>query len=465
MSMWSPRIDTNARVKYIGIVEAIEADIKNRLLKPGDRLPAQRQIADSLSVDLTTVTRAINEAARRGLVETQRGNGCFIAQTTFSHYNSSQLIEGKPLDLSMNNPPIPSGLNLEKKISEAISELSLSGISASHHLCYQETAGHPDDREAGQQWLSSKLTDLNSDQLLISSGAHSALFCLLSYLKRRGAKTVAAPEFSYPGLRAMAEQLQLDVVGISMDEQGIIPEQLQLQCAKQTIDILYVIPNIDNPTTATLSAQRRESLIVLANQYDLTIIEDDPYYQFVDEKLPSLFNMARDRTWHIATISKCLSPSLRVAYIASPNINDALGLTEEMRISHLMAPPLMTAVVSHWIRHHKIDEITQAIKTENIRRQSLAQPIFQQSDISSHPASPHLWLRMPHGYKALDFAEQASRIGVSIVPSTAFVMFRSRSQAVRISLGASSDYESLKQGLALLSDLYRPGLIRSKTIV
>lgn len=465
MSMWSPRIDTNARVKYIGIVEAIEADIKNRLLKPGDRLPAQRQIADSLSVDLTTVTRAINEAARRGLVETQRGNGCFIAQTTFSHYNSSQLIEGKPLDLSMNNPPIPSGLNLEKKVAEAISELSLSGISASHHLCYQETAGHPDDREAGQQWLSSKLTDLNSDQLLISSGAHSALFCLLSYLKRRGAKTVAAPEFSYPGLRAMAEQLQLDVVGISMDEQGIIPEQLQLQCAKQTIDILYVIPNIDNPTTATLSAQRRESLIVLANQYDLTIIEDDPYYQFVDEKLPSLFNMARDRTWHIATISKCLSPSLRVAYIASPNINDALGLTEEMRISHLMAPPLMTAVVSHWIRHHKIDEITQAIKTENIRRQSLAQSIFQQSDISSHPASPHLWLRMPHGYKALDFAEQASRIGVSIVPSTAFVMFRSRSQAVRISLGASSDYESLKQGLALLSDLYRPGLIRSKTIV
>ncbi|EGL55233.1 transcriptional regulator containing a DNA-binding HTH domain and an aminotransferase domain containing protein [Methylophaga aminisulfidivorans MP] len=465
MSMWSPRIDTNARVKYIGIVEAIEADIKNRLLKPGDRLPAQRQIADSLSVDLTTVTRAINEAARRGLVETQRGNGCFIAQTTFSHYNSSQLIEGKPLDLSMNNPPIPSGLNLEKKVAEAISELSLSGISVSHHLCYQETAGHPDDREAGQQWLSSKLTDLNSDQLLISSGAHSALFCLLSYLKRRGAKTVAAPEFSYPGLRAMAEQLQLDVVGISMDEQGIIPEQLQLQCAKQTIDILYVIPNIDNPTTATLSAQRRESLIVLANQYDLTIIEDDPYYQFVDEKLPSLFNMARDRTWHIATISKCLSPSLRVAYIASPNINDALGLTEEMRISHLMAPPLMTAVVSHWIRHHKIDEITQAIKTENIRRQSLAQSIFQQSDISSHPASPHLWLRMPHGYKALDFAEQASRIGVSIVPSTAFVMFRSRSQAVRISLGASSDYESLKQGLTLLSDLYRPGLIRSKTIV
>ncbi|WP_417509975.1 PLP-dependent aminotransferase family protein [Methylophaga sp.] len=465
MSTWSARIDSNARVKYIGIVDAIETDIKNRILKPGDRLPAQRQMADALSVDLTTVTRAINEAARRGLVETQRGNGCFIAQTTFSHYNSSQLIEGKTLDLSMNNPPIPNELNLEKRIAEAISELSLSGISASHHLCYQETAGHPDDRLAGQQWLSPKLTGLNSDQLLISSGAHSALFCLLSYLKRKGAKTIAAPEFSYPGLRAMADQLQLDVIGISMDEQGIIPEQFQLQCVKQSIDVLYVIPNIDNPTTATLSVKRRESLAALADQFNVTIIEDDPYYHFLDEKLPSLYNLARHRTWHVATISKCLSPSLRVAYIASPNINDALGLTEEMRISHLMAPPLMTAVVSHWITHHKINEITQAIKAENIIRQSLAKSIFQQSDVWSHPASPHLWLKLPHGYKALDFAEQASRIGVSIVPSTAFVMSRSHSQAVRISLGASSDFESLKQGLTLLSDLYRPGLIRSKTIV
>ena len=91
--MWSPRIHHDARVKYIGIVEAIEADIKSRKIKPGDRLPAQRFIADALNVDLTTVTRAINEAARRGLVETQPGSGCYIAQTSFTHYNSVHLSE------------------------------------------------------------------------------------------------------------------------------------------------------------------------------------------------------------------------------------------------------------------------------------------------------------------------------------------------------------------------------------
>lgn len=465
MSTWSPRIEPNARVKYIGIVDAIEIDIKNRILKPGDRLPAQRHVAEALSVDLTTVTRAINEAAKRGLVETQRGNGCFIAQTTFSHYSSSQLIEGKTLDLSMNNPPVPSGLHLEEKITEAIKSLSLSESSIAHHLCYQETAGHPDDRQAGQHWLSSKLPELKADQLLIASGAHSALYSLLSYLKRKGAKVIAAPEFSYPGIRAMADQLQLDMVGIPMDKEGIIPAALEQQCKIHSIDVLYIIPNIDNPTTATLSEARRKSVVALAEQYDVTLIEDDPYYHFLDDKLTSLYHLASHRSWHIATVSKCISPSLRVAYIATPDINEALGLTEEMRISQLMAPPLMTAVVSSWISNNKINEIVHAIKTENIKRQSLAQSIFHQNEVSSHPASPHLWLNLPHGYKALDFAEQASRIGISIVPSTAFVMSRSRDQAVRISLGASSDYATLKQGLTLLSELYRPDLVRSKTIV
>ena len=69
MTVWAPRIQDNSRVKYVGIVEAIESDIKDRILKPGDKLPTQRYIAESLNVDLTTVTRAINEAAKRGFVD------------------------------------------------------------------------------------------------------------------------------------------------------------------------------------------------------------------------------------------------------------------------------------------------------------------------------------------------------------------------------------------------------------
>ncbi len=465
MTIWTPRIQPNSRVKYVGIVEAIEADIKERLLKPGDKLPAQRYIADALNIDLTTVTRAINEAAKRGLVETQPGSGCFVAQTAFSHYNSMRLTAGKKLDLSMNNPPNPAELELEKEIALALSSLNDKHSIPLKQLSYQETAGNPDDRAAGMAWLSDKIPDLQSDLVLIASGAHSALFSILSHLKKVGVKAIAAPDFSYPGLRSIADHLAIEIYGIEMDQDGILPEDLEHLCQKYHVDALYVVPNIDNPTTTTLPKKRRIEIVKIAKQYDLSIIEDDPYYSFLDKPITSFYRLLPENTWHIATLSKCISPALRVAYVVCPDTNEALALAEEMRVSNIMAPPLMTAVASYWIGSGRIVEIISAVKAENIKRQQLVSSIFSENDIWSHPAGPHLWLKLSKGHRALDFTEQAERSGVSVVPSTAFVMARSRIQAVRVSLGVATDYDSLRTGLILLSDLIITSRTRSKSIV
>src|ERR1700761_6115246 len=80
MSSWRPRLVESARMKYLGIVEALEADVRSGRVRPGDRLPPQRAIAEALGVDLTTVTRAFNEARRRGLVDAQAGRGSFISE-------------------------------------------------------------------------------------------------------------------------------------------------------------------------------------------------------------------------------------------------------------------------------------------------------------------------------------------------------------------------------------------------
>ena len=78
MSSWEPWLVEGGQLKYRGIVEAIEADLRAGRIQPGDRLPPQRTIAEVLGVDLTTVTRAFNEARRRGLVEANAGRGTFI---------------------------------------------------------------------------------------------------------------------------------------------------------------------------------------------------------------------------------------------------------------------------------------------------------------------------------------------------------------------------------------------------
>lgn len=465
MTVWQPRIIESARVKYIGVVEALESDIKTRVVKPGDRLPPQRQIANELGIDLTTVTRAMNEASRRGLIEAQAGSGTFIAQTAFTHYNALHLTEGKTLDLSMNNPPSPSDLRLEQDIANTLIELSSSSSNPLHHLSYQETAGHPNDREAGEAWLAHKLEKVSADAILIASGAHSAIFSILSHLQRSGMKSVAAPELCYPGLRSIADHLHLEVHSVAMDESGIIPEDLERVIKKHRPEAFYFTPNIDNPTTATLTLERRLQLAELARAHKLKLIEDDPYYPFLDKPLPALYSLVPELTWHIATVSKCLSPSLRVAYVVAPELDDALSLAEEMRISSIMAPPLMSAVVARWIRTGHINEIANAIREENIKRQTLAASIFDTQKLHTHPAAPHFWLELPKAIRALDFSERASRIGVSVVPSTAFVSTRSRVQAVRVSLGGASDYPALRHGLSLLSELCNAKQTRSKSII
>ncbi len=464
MATWQARLPENARVKYQGIVDAIETDIKTRIIKPGDRLPPQRHIAKLLNIDLSTVTRALSEAAKRGLIETQAGSGSVIAQTAYQHYTSLRLSEGKTLDLSMNNPPHPATLTLEQDIANTL--LSLRSHSTNlNQLSYQETAGNPDDRKAAIEWLANKLPNIDANQLLITSGAHSALFSILSFLKRQGLTQLAAPDLSYPGLRAIADHLDIEVYGIAMDDNGIIPESLERVHQKHNIDMLYVVPNIDNPTTATIPLAHRQQIVSFAKQHNITLIEDDPYYCFVETEISPFYNLLPEQTWHIATLSKCISPALRVAYVVAPSSDTALALAEETRISSLMAPPLMTAVVSEWIRTDHINVITADIKQENRRRQQLAADIFAQQDLLTQPASPHFWLQLSKAQRAIDFSDIVSRSGISVVPSTAFVTSRCRTQAVRVSLGVSTDLSALESGLRLLEQLHKTSEVRSRSII
>src|ERR1700740_1634932 len=104
MSPWRPRLVESARMKYLGIVEALEADVRSGRGRPGDRLPPQRAIAEALGGDLTTLTRAFNEARRRGLVDAHAGRGSFIREGLGADRQIDRL-GGMPLiDLSMNIP-------------------------------------------------------------------------------------------------------------------------------------------------------------------------------------------------------------------------------------------------------------------------------------------------------------------------------------------------------------------------
>ena len=459
--MWQPRLTENARMKYLGIVEALEADVRSGRVAHGERLPAQRAIAEALSVDLTTVTRAFNEARRRGLVEAQAGRGSFISE---KHDADGQFEPGGPLiDLSMNIPPQPAAADLRKAFSQGISDL-LGGARGLLSLHYQESTGAPPDRHAAAGWLGRRIEGVSVNRILLTSGAQAALYAICELLLHRG-DVIAAGAMTYPGLKAVAVQKGFTLEALAMDEQGILPDAFEKVCRVKAPKALYVVPSIDNPTTATLSEDRRRALTVLARKHGVAIIEDDPYAPLRPERLTSLAELAPEITWHIATLSKCATPALRVAYVVAPSANQALRLAGVLRATVLMAPPLMSALASRWIADGVMDRITNAIRTENVERQAIAASILAGTTFAADPHGHHLWLWLPDHWRAADFAEHADRIGISIVPSSTFAVSTRPLEAVRISLGVAPDRGALEDGLTLLASLIAQPSVSTRAVV
>lgn len=446
--MWEPRLSDGARMKYLGIVAALEADLRAGLIAPGERLPAQRAIAAALGLDLTTVTRAFNEARRRGLVEARAGRGTFAAGAPAGDRRHAA---PGPVDLSMNIPPPPEGLDLPGLIARDIGAV-LAAPGGGQALHYQLSTGAGADRQAAADWLSGRIPGVEPGRIAIAAGGQSALFVICDTLLERG-EVIAAGAMTYPGLKAVAIQRGLVLEPLAMDAQGILPDALEHLCRSRVPRAVYVVPAIDNPTTATLPVGRRRALADIARRHGIMLIEDDPYSPLQPVSEPALAALAPELTWHVATLSKCATPALRVAYVVAPDAAAALRLAGTLRATVLMAPPLLAALASRWIADGVLTRLAGAIRSENRARQALAAAILGGFGPAADPHGHHLWLPIPPRRRAADFADHAQRAGVPVVPASTFATAAHPAEAVRVSLGTAADRGGLEAGLTQIAAL------------
>jgi DNA-binding transcriptional MocR family regulator len=458
---WRPRLAEHGQLKSMGIVDALEADIRAGRLAPGVRLPPQRAIAVALGVDLTTVTRAFNEARRRGLVDAKTGRGTFVRRV--ADVAGAELHAAPVVDLSLNIPPQPAAAQLQRLIPETIGDL-LSREQGMLHLRYQESSGSVPDRAAGAVWLSDRIAGVKPASVLLASGAQSALFAVCECLVRPG-ETIAAGGVTYPGIKAIAQQRGYILEPLAMDNEGIIPDAFEDACRRSAPRAIYLIPSIDNPTTATMPEARRQGIIAIARTHGVAIIEDDPYSSLLKEPPASFARLAPETTWHIETLSKCVTPALRIAYVVAPSEAQALRLAGVLRAMTLMAPPLNAALASRWITTGILDDIRNAIREEAMARQKIAREHLGHFDFAADPHGHHLWLRMPTHWRAADLAAHAERAGFAVVPSSAFATSGSSPEAVRISLGVAASRETLVKALRLFAELLVQPVLASKAIV
>jgi len=442
LPIWLPNLTRQGGPRFLQIADALQAALAEGSLKPGDRLPPQRQLAAQLDVDLTTITRAYDEARRRHLLEGRGARGTYVA--------APKVELTSILDLSMNTPPPPAGVDFDDLLKQGLSQV-LMRADSELLMTYHLAGGSDSDRKAGAQWLAPMFGQLDASQVMVCPSAQAAIAASILALTEPGGVILAEPT-SYPGLRAAATQFGRRIIAVETDKHGMLPALFEAACRQHQPGLVYLNPTLQNPTAVTMPERRRKELASIARRCNVRIVEDDPYWLLADAPPPPIATFAPEQTYYIATLSKCLTPGLRVAFVLIRDPRERERFLAALRSFALMVAPLTAALATQWILDGSAASLMEGVRKEARLRHRMARDILA-GRYSGAGDGLHVWLELPAYWNSLQLARAADSEGIAVTPAEAFATGSASVNAIRISLGSIKDRGRLQAGLQRLSHL------------
>jgi DNA-binding transcriptional MocR family regulator len=441
--MWRPRLDRKSAPLYLALADAIAGDVQSGKLRAGDRLPPQRDLADALGVNVTTITRGYTEADRRGLVRGEIGRGTYVRPPAFA---VPQMQAAGLVDLATN------ALLPQAHAGELASTLaSLVLRTAPEQLFnYQPHAGRAEHRSAAAAFLGRARVPASAADTILTSGAQHAMTVALATLTAPG-DSVLCESLTYTGMRSLANHLHLQPHGVAMDGDGLLPDALEDAALESGARVLYCMPSIQNPTGHVMPRKRRQELARIASRLNLFIIEDD-VYGFLDPREDPIAALAPERTFYLTSLSKSLVPGLRLGFLRTPPgwIDRITGAVFATTVT---VTPLAAAAGSLWLEDGTVDRVIAWKRDEVRARQQLTRGVLGDRVIGS-PSSQHAWLQLPARWTADDFTREARQRGVVVTPGRDFAVARHEApNAVRICLGPPAERQSLKRAITTLAEI------------
>lgn len=394
MTIWRPDISASSGPIYLAVANAIEADIRSGALSVGQRLPPQRELAYQLGVTLGTITRAYREAERRRLLRGETGRGTYVAP---EEMEVSPLIprEDRSSDLDLaRNFAYP---HLNPDLSKGLSRLARTpGIDRLNGFVPSEGLGS--HREAGADLFEIFRLGADPSNIALTCGAQHGIQVLLQALFRPG-DAIAVDEFTYPSILNSAPRLGLRLVPVPLMRNGaghflsMDPDALTAAAIGQNVKGVFLMPNMQNPTTHTMTLEERQAIVDVARKFGLKIIEDDPYSPFVEDKPFAIGMLAPELTASIASISKLVSPGSRIGYVHVPRSygNSVRNLIGE---STWMASPITAELIAGWVRDGTLKRTIARKREANLKRYQMARKILGDA-FQGGPDKVFAWYRLP----------------------------------------------------------------------
>ncbi len=445
---WTPDKAKLKRPYYLTLANAMEADIVAGKLVAGTKLPPQRELADYLDLNFTTVTQAYNLCRERKLIYGVVGKGTFVSP-----------LPGKKTVRQAMCPPGLIELGLVRgfdRIKAPIIEASKNVLKKGYIeelYSYTEAAGHLHQRAAGAHWMKQMDVHTDSEHTAIFSGAQNIISAALLSLFRIGDK-IAVDEFTYANLIGTAHLSHIRLVPVKGDADGMLAGELDRICRREGINGIFLMPNCANPTTCTIPEQRKDELGDVIARHNLILLEDDNtgIPQVTGGRYHSMFSRLPDQTIYICNSTMALCSGLRVAFAAFPE-NFRVPLLNALFHLNIKTSSLDAEIMTELILSGKAARILEQ-KAELAReRNRIFDRFFPEAVKPGTPAAFFRWLPLPKlGMDEMATERRLLQLGVSVYGSRRFTVTRSACSFMRIAVSSPTDTGQLEKGCSIIRD-------------
>ncbi|TPN59610.1 PLP-dependent aminotransferase family protein [Mesorhizobium sp. B1-1-4] len=455
----SARFD-NSGTLVEGVMSTIRQRIAARSLTPGARLPSIRAFAKSMQVSKSTVVEAYERLAAEGAIRSRPGSG-FYAAGSLAPLSLAEI--GPRLDravdpLWVSRQSLEAGDEMLKPgcgwlpaswMPQAALRRALRNVARADDVAladYGTPLGLPPLRQLLARRMATHGIEASPEQIMLTESGTQAIDLLCRFLLEPG-DTVLVDDPCYFNFHALLRAHQAKVVSVPYTPSG--PDvDLFAQALAEHRPRLYITNSaIHNPTGAILSPVTAHRLLKLADQSDLTIVEDDIFADFEHTPAPRLAAFdGLERVVHIGSFSKTLSASIRCGFIAAPR--DWMEGLADLKIAttfgggRLAAELVLTLLRDGSYRKH-MDLLRARLSRAMIETSARLKAIGITPWIEQ-PAGLFLWCSLPDAVDAAETARRALAANVVLAPGNAFSLSRSASRFLRFNVAQCEDERIFK---------------------
>lgn len=326
-------------------------------------------------------------------------------------------------------------------------------------LQYGMTKGYQPLLDEIIKLVKSQGIDCSSENIQVTTGSQQGIFLTaLAFLDKGDTVIVEKP--TYLGALSSFTPFECNYRGINADQNGMLMEELEVALkTEKNVKFIYCVPNFSNPTGKTWTLERRKRTLELAKEYDVMILEDNPYgeIRFSGEPVPSMKSMDTEgRVIYLGSFSKILFAGLRVGFtISNPTVCSNYEVLKQG--IDLQSNQFAQTQVAEYLKQYDLnDQVAKIIKVYGEKRELMLNIIDEKFPKSIKRTNPEggmfVWLDLPVGTDATELlAKCVEEISVGFVPGGSFFTEPGYENTVRLNF-STVDKEDIVEGMNRLAD-------------